>query len=386
MISEQFMQLGRWDLRLSPDTPLSVRHRFQEHDAIVITPTRVPQHASLTISTIVDVARYRAPILTLSGDRLEIGGDGIMWYGNDGNGNGYVDIPPPTSSLTWAQHLTDLASFFSTTGFTKATPVSVPADAWPASGGASQDLPTNVFERLTFLAETLGCEWRIDPDGTFRSGGANSSSLFQITPQVILQRGHEGRDLDLIGLRITGFGSDVDVSTRVTTGVVYDTPYGGTLWGTYSDTATQPQPKNVNGVSYTRNVVEYSTTIDNSTDGNARAEAIATAEAIREIVSVSVDTYDPGRWMKPGDYLWAYDPINRVYDNSQATTYHGQHVTPARLRLYGMDWSVRQGMGVYAVAHDGIGGDDVVDLTDYVEFEDSPCRLDLGAWRRSYDQ
>lgn len=386
MISEQFMQLGRWDLRLSPDTPMAVRQGFQEHDTILVTPTRVPAHASMTVSELADVARYRAPVLTISDDRTDIGGPGIMWYGNDGSGNGAVDLPPPTSSYTWAQHLNDLASFFSATGYTKATPVSVPAATWPAAGGLSEDLPVNVFERLTFLAETLGCEWRIDPDGTFRSGGANSSSLFQITPTVILQRSHEGRDLDLIGLRLVSLSRDIDASTRLTTGVVYDDAYAGSLLGVYSDTSTEPQPKNINGVNVTRNVVEFSSTIDNLTDGNARAQAIALAEPIQSVISATVDTYDPGRWMRPGDYLWVYDPVNKVYDNGEATTYHGQHVTPAKARLYGMDWSVRRGMGVYVAAHDGVGGDEIIDLTDYVVFEDSPCRLDLGAWRRSYDQ
>lgn len=384
MISEQFMQLGRWDLRLSPDTPLSIRDQFAEYMSILVTPTRVNFALSASFATLASVSRYRGPVLSIGPDRLDLSGHGMQWYLGDASGNGALVLPTSSTARTWAQHLTYMAGMFSASGLTKATPVDVPTATWPNTGGTSRDLPGEALRALLFLAETLKCEWHIDTSGYFRSGGAESSSLFQITPQVILQRSHEGRDLDLIGLHLVQMGRETDVATRLNSAAVYDTPEAGTLAGAYTE-YVEPRYHNAAQTAGTRTAVEFSSTIDNATDGAARAEAIVKAEAMVDSVTAIVDTYDPGRWMKPGDYLWAYDPINKVYDDGEATTYHGQHVTPAKFRLHGMDWSVRQGMGVYAAVHvDGINT--VLDLTDYVEFEDSPCRLDLGAWRRSYDQ
>lgn len=404
MISEQFMQLGRWDLKLSPDTPVQVRHLLKTGDQIVVTPNRVPlsdpaflgmsQDLSANIidiaNTVIESARYRGPILELSDGNTSLSGHGLLWYLGNSSGDGPMTRTTSASSRTWVQHLLWVDNPPDTAldgwnGLTKGSVVSAPAGTWPPTGTDPDELPYTVLDRLTVLAEALGAEFYVRPDGTFKHGGV-ASSLFTTTPEVILQRGREGRDLDLIGLRLVEMNPTFDWWTAVQDGIAYSDAGGGwvasssggageVLYGADGDDAWY-----VGADSYPQ-LTSFSTAI---------SDRAAESRLAEDRLTVSVDTYDPGRWMMPGDWLWTYDPVVGVADNTEATTYQGQHITPAKLRLFGMDWPVRQGMGVYRIERNW-GGTYAqppvcIDLTDYVIFEESPVRLDVGGRSRSYDQ
>lgn len=405
MISEQFMQIGRWDLRLSEDTPLTVREMLEPGSQIVITPTRAPfsgypadgGFVTITsgyeaqVESLLESARYRGPILEVGNRRTELAGHGMLWYLGNGSGSGPMTYSTNLTARNWLSHLINFVDSGSFTGnsqwngITRAAGLSLPAGTWPSATATDDDLPLNVLQRLTTLAERLGVEFYVDPQGNFQHCG--SSAHFVTTPQVILMAGHEGRDLDLIGLRLVELSNTTDRWTATNYAMAY---YKNSATSyTHSNTGTGvPNFDGADGLTY-----EYFGAGAISDSGGSYTQKLTELSGQfqeYEKVTATVDTYDPGRWMKPGDYLWAYDPISRIHDTGQATTYHGMHVTPAKLRLYGMDWSVRQGMGVYRLPSDfaGSGGYSpaVLDLTDYVEFEDSPCRLDLGARQRSYDQ
>lgn len=407
MISEQFMQLGRWDLRLSPDTPREIRGLIGNGDQIVVTPNRLPMSdmpalglgsetyaASLVAirDTILGAARYRGVILEIRDSKTQLAGHGMLWYLGNSSGSGPFTRTSSVSARTWAQHLAFVDNPPDTAldgwnGLTKVSGVSLPSGTWPTGTATEDELPYSVLQRLTELAGYLEVEFYVDPEGNFRHGGLDA--LFQTTPQVILMAGHEGRDLDLIGLRLVGLSRTEDYWEQVSDTLAFDTSSGFT--GT-QNTFGQSIIRAADG-----NLPWYVASQQYDAQGGTAPTAAADSLQARygtphNEVTATVDTYDPGRWMMPGDYLWAYDPINELYDDTEATTYHGMHVTPAKLRLYGMDWSIRQGMGVYRIEKfQGPSGQlvnhpVVVDLTDYVVFEDSPCRLDLGAWQRSYDQ
>ena len=401
MISEQFMQLGRWDLRLSPDTPASIRQFINPGDQIVITPTRVPfggypahDFATITsgyeaqIASLLEAARFRGPILEVGEKKTALGGHGLLWYLGNGNGDGmFTDWT--VSPKTWTLHMLDIAnqpdSPYSGFGGLTHSGTSLPSTTWPASGESADELPRNVLERLIYLAGVLDVEFYVTPTGLLRTCG--SSAWFVTTPQVILQSGHEGRDLDLIGLRLVSMERTEDYWT--TTGGAFVYGAGG---GSASSFNINLVLYGADGGDYDYAHLEELGSADSGDPSSLGLRAAVLADqynASNNVISASIDAYDPGRWMKPGDYLWAYDPLSEVYDDGQATTYQGQHITPAKLRLYGMDWSVREGMGVYRIPadHGGSAGryPPVLDITEYVEYEDSPCRLDLGAWRRPYN-
>ena len=401
MISEQLMQLGRWSLRLSPDTPLTVRQLIKPGDQIVITPNRVPYtdpswlgmgtgSASDTAvaDTVIESARYRAPILEIGNGGTELAGHGLLWYLGNSSGDGPLTRTTSASSRTWVQHLTWVdnppdTAFSGWNGLSKGSVVSAPAGTWPPSGSDPDELPYTVLDRLVALGEILGAEFYVKPDGTFKHGGTGSA-LFTTTPTVILQRGREGRDLDLIGLRLAGMDRTLDWWTLVQDGMTYSDAGGGWVAATSAGAGTTMYSASGSASMWYVGTDNYDQL---TTLGGATAAAEKRPEQDR--LTASIDAYDPGRWMMPGDWLWAYDPIMGVYDNTEATTYQGQHVTPAKLRLFGMEWPVRQGMGVYRIERWREGTVTLpvcVDLTDYVEFEDGPVRLDVGGRSRSYEQ
>jgi hypothetical protein len=289
--------------------------------------------------------------------------------------------PAGGQAWDWSDYLLEMESNHSQwtqVGLTQLAVVDEPADKWPDStADSSDDLPTNMFDELLFLAGVLGCEFYVTADRDFYSGGAESSNLFVTTPQVILMRGQAGRDIDLIGLNLAGWGVDYDAWDHASSVSVYGTG------GTSATSSVLLDVYAADGTASSRQVIEVSTTIDNANDAGKRAAAIGVDHRRRRTIDVKVDEYDVRRWMKPGDFVWAFDPVNQVYSSSQSTYYHGMYVTPEKLRVYGITWPIRDGMGVYLLNKDGSGTPAVVDLTDFVVWESGESTLEVDAPRRA---
>jgi len=390
MITERFMQLGDWDLQLSPETPLSVRQLLQENDQIVVVPARIV--ANMDRADLLSNARWRGVIMERGDDGTALSGNGMLWFIGNANGDGPMMnrwTPTPTG---WLGHLTLVSNDVAWNGLQTQFVSDAPTDTWPAAGGATDELSRVTRIRLEYLAAAIGAEYYVDAQGRFFSAAAGSSSIWQTTPRVILRRGHEGRDIDLIGLRIVEWGVTEDYWDATSGAKV-----GGDFSGTWFESTTiGPGPQGIlygaGGAQRGDNPGAYLRleTLSSEYDADSADQRMTylgryvTVEYQR--VQVSVDTYDPGRWMKPGDYVWAFDPINRVYDEAQFTAYHGEHVNPAKLRLFGMSWPIREGMGVYRLSRSSADDVQVVDLTDYVVYDDGPCVLEVGAPNRSYNE
>ena len=384
------MQLGDFGLKLSPETPLSVRELVRLNDTVMVTPARIPHAEVMSADNLKDAARWRGVVQEVSADRTEIRGAGMLYYLGNANGDGGYNPPYQSGAKDWSEHLTVInATNDAMGGLTVATVVDEPAATYPTTTDTTIDvLPPTTLERLLFLAGVLGCEFYVTPDDRFVSGGAGSDELWR-TGQVVLMRDHQGRDIDTIGLRIESWVVTEDAHDVVEYGWAVSTS-NGTAWLTGSAVASVYWFR-ADGTQ--GGVGGYYSRVDVKNDAGyglaARAQAIADEAIGRQRVDVSVRTIDPGRWMRPGDYLYAYDPIDGIHDAGNFVTYHGMHFNPASLRLFGMTWGVTPGMGVYRLGRDHGGAfvDDplIVDLTDWVQFEDDVVQLEVGAPGRSYD-
>lgn len=379
-VREGFMQIGGWDLRLSPQTPMSVRRLFGMYDQIVITPSRVPGSDASRADAVAN-ARYRGPLLEMSDDRTRLSGPGMLHYLTWPEGSATM-APGPGVVWDWTQYLDNMQTTFlmwSLSGLDRATVVDEPATTWPATtSDSSDDVPYNMFDALLFLAGVLGCEFYVTPDRVFHHGGANSNSLFTITtPNVILMRGQDGRDIDLIGLPLASWNVTYDAWDHL------DEVYVVGPGGAALESSSELVPYDAEGDASDRQLTVESSTIDNNTDAEKVGQATLDEHRPRRVVDVAVDAYDIGRWIKPGDYLWCFDPVNGVYDTANAVFYHGVHPTPEKLRLYGMRWPIQNGMGVYLLAGDNAATPAVTDLTDYVVWESGATTLEVDAPRRA---
>lgn len=378
MINEAFMALGDWDLRLKPDTPLSIRREVSRGDSIVITSTRAASVSSR--SDLLGVARWRGVLLELSEDRTALAGQGMLWYLGSGPGLGQyltVSVLP----RTWTTYLSAIDSYsdghgagFGWGGLVKQPDYPIPGGLWPNSGASDDDLPDTVLEILLYLAGVLDVEFYVTPDGKFYSGVAGSSYLFTITPTVIVMRGQSGRDAGLTGLEI----ADWRVSTDIYDSAFYIRVVSSA--GVGSADYTSEFHGDASGANTLIRTRYYTNTdVDNLTDAGLLVDSLKAKHGPRRTVAVSVNAYDVGRWLSPGDYLYAYDPIDQLYDDTNKVQYHGMQVCPAKLRLYGMRWPIQQGMGVYRLASFTSDTPQVTDLTDYVEFESGPATLEVDA-------
>lgn len=371
------MQVGEWSLTMRPDFPLALRSQIDHYWQLAVTPSRVPG-LDASRSDVVANARYRGPLLEMSDDRTRLRGAGMLhyltWSENPAPG------PALGSAWDWTDYLLEMESNHSQwtqVGLDLAAVVDEPATTWPDTTlDEPADLPTNMFEELLFLAGVLGCEFYVTPQRDFHHGGAGSSSLWTTTPTVILMRGQSGRDIDLIGLELVRW----DVSSDA-----WDHASLATVWSTAAtDSATSSvSAYNAEGSVAWRDWLEVSEEITSADDAEKRALALVDIRSVRRTVEVSVADRDPGRWIKPGDWLWAYDPVNGVYDTAQATYYHGMHVTPAKLRLYEMRWPISQGMGVYLVNANASATPDAIDVTDYVSWGSGPTTFEVDAPSRA---
>lgn len=376
MIREEFMRLGGFDVSLDPQVPQSIKRRIENYDQVVVTQGRLD--GDLTRTTLTQSAIYRGVITGWSDRKTSLKGAGMGWFLGNERGLGPRIDWLFSAGRDWSDWLSVITTDSGWAGMIVAAVVDEPATTWPdASATDDGTLPLTTRDLVDELAALLGCEYYITPDGYFRSGGENSDDLFTVTtPTVILVRDHEGRDVDLVGLRVIDLDQELDYSQAGNGAYVLGS--GGTA-GSSSVGSGRRLPYNVNGTSMNHWLVEEDDSLDTGNDCFAKAVGLSNQLSGRELYRAVVDDRWPGRWMRPGDYLWVYDPELGIYDDTESTMYRGEFMQPARLRLYGMSWPIRDGMGVYRLAKASTDSPEIEDLTDYVLVEEGDVELSVGA-------
>lgn len=398
MINETFMRLDDWSLRLDPETPLSVRKECRKRDQVVITESRID--GDLDRDTLTRAALFRGPILKRSNQMTEFGGAGMEWFLGDAAGYGPLITWSFLANRTWANWVSRITSGSIETGagwagLTYASGIDIPATVFPDAGATDDGFPYSVVggynyatnrELLEIIGGAIGVEWDITPDGIFQAVGAGSGNYWQggsgSTPLVVIMRGHEGRDINLIGLEVVDLDREED-STRTPSDVAVLSD------SAYASTSVEAAWRDVVGDSFKHLALERSTA-DTSADVASlaadRAEALQTTDNYRAVVR----EWYPGRFIKPGDYVWAFDDICEINSSAEGEgiLYRGEWVAADTLRCYGIRWAIREGMGVYRLSR----GDpatyetdrtEVLDITDYVLPEDGDCELIIGSPEQS---
>ena len=387
MINEQFMALGDFSFRLKPDTPWEIRRLIRYSDSIIVTPTRVP-HDQMDADDIKEAAAYRGVVLEHGPDRLDFGGNGPLWYLGNARGDGPNLGQWTVTEWDWSDHMLWISGQSGWNGVQLLAVVDEPSATWPPSGADIDELPKITRPRIEYLAGVLGVEYHLDPLGQLHNGGAGSSSIWTTDPTVILQRGQAGRDVGLVGLDLERWDVSGDFYDATVGAVVAGTEGGAWLPTSYFNTepvygASGTSPASIPG-GYAR-IEEQSS--NGGTGAASRAQYLATEVlSERRSIECSVNTYWPGRYMKPGDWLWCHDPANQIWNDGYNTWYHGRHLNPDKLRLFGMRWPLKKPMGLYRLGRKHSGGSPdsplIVDLTDWYLPETGPATLEIEAPRR----
>lgn len=375
MIETRLMATGGWDLTLRSDTPQSVLDLVDDaafFGHIIVTPTWVDPNA-VTESQLRELARYVGVYRARADGGRSMSGPGLaMWLGDEDDKG---DLKVTTSGSATAT-FTAFWEFWESSGMLNGLTL---GDVEAIGGTWKVKAPPLVTGRTLIekLSRQVDGEWRINPDGTIDAGTA--TYLFVDTPTVVLTREGGARDLNVRGLPVTTWGDQIDAedyATGVLVPYADDTNYA-------ADRDDTPPYKRLDGEDMILERVVEAPNISSATQAENLAEKErAKTNDVRIEIAPSVDVYDIGEFVEPGDAIYAYDPSVNVVNLSTETIHRGQTIFPMSKRVYATVQPIRQGMGKYLRLPDASGT--VVDLTRWVAAEDGDCTLEVGAARRAF--
>ena len=361
-VTERVQADGQWTITLSAATPKTVRDRIGLLDHVVVTGARLTDTA-LDTATVLAQARYCGVLRDRPGDEAEqgyrIGGPALSWWLKTVVTETAVSHTDGTFS-TWVGSLLGLVDDRLTVGTVQTV-----------SGMLthSSHLET-VKTALNYVADHFGAAWRVNADGTVDVG----DDLFT-SGEAVIVRGTSGREPNVAGLSADRLetGEDLeDYANRVVvvadegeTVAADETPSGDITFQTVLG----------NPARITRLVAAPNTDTDNVSTVAARE--LSNRNQTRRALTLSSDVYDIGRDVKAGDTVEVYDPDVGLVDTGRQLLYRGRTINPVALETYAVTWPVQDGMGVYLLTDDG-----VVDLSEWVVWEDGPSRLEVGAQSR----
>ncbi len=376
MITERYRGHGRFDLRLSDDTPSDVVTQLVEFGHVVITDSPVDP-AALGDSGMLAAARYTGVVyrparrLDLS---VRLAGYGPLIHLGDQDGKGDIIETPwrPTASWTFADWINGLLGTINGTP-SPLQPGTVTNVAPPSSGDRTIYVRyLNRRQVLDYIVDYYSASYRVNPDFTVDAGP--ESALFNVTPTVVLFD-RAGEDPVTDGLPATVLDVEWDADDWTSRVVLFgEGQQTETIVVGTADVATNPY-KDPQGNPLVRKR-PVSSPITESGEASVVAQAQLNRFAnVSGVVTAATDHPRIRSLVQPGDNIWAWFPEGRVVDTSQQTTHRGELLSPLVLRVWEIRWPVREGMGVYYRDADG----NYIDLTPYVRWETGQARLKVGA-------
>lgn len=361
--------LGEWGITLRKDTPQSVLDSLTYFGHVAISSGRVDpaEYGDLMLRS----ARYVGVNLVRSfgEDNKKIGGQGMAFWLGDGDDKGYTIEAPLV--------------FPAGTAFNAAIPLILPPTVSAGTiynqTGTYQDTVQWKSRRaaLDYITSLFNSEWRVNGDATVDVG--RPDQLYVTTPKAAILRNRDGLEMDYRAAKgRANLDSDVkDFTTRV---LLLAEGSEATTVSATADIAPALNPyKDLKGnpVVLTRVVSEQQTSTGNA---SARAQLqLNRFTSPRDALKLTTKWYDIRGDISPGDYVWVFDPEAKLSNPANPIDFHGEYLTPMKLRVFQMSWPVEKGMGV--AFRDYLGN--WTDITDWVVFESGDTDVVVGGYNRS---
>lgn len=373
MITEKLMAAGGWSLRLKESTPQSVLDEIDIVDRafslIAVTPARLdPTNlGAYTPSSVRSAARY-VGVYRARPDKFTIEGAGLAVLLGDEDGKGPVLVDGYSYDAgTLSDWVGDLMT---------GDPNGIAEGTVTNTGYTQTGAYRYVTVRQALDAVTTACraEWRIN--NTLTLDAASTSTLFVTSPVVMAMRGGEGTDPEIIGIQAVELAPVVDAEDYITSAIVIANGDGSgaveqstLLAGPYFYYAPDGTAMDITQVFDSGNIT--------ADDANTTAATLqAQGSVIRRAVTLIADTPDIKGKIAVGDYMYVYDPLTEgLFEPSAYVRFRGLDTFPITSRVYGYEWPVLSGMGVYLLTSQSTSR--VVDLTDWIEFEEGTTRIEL---------
>lgn len=374
-VTEGLMKVGSWSFKLD-DAPLSVRQNLDWFANIVITPARI-KDPNVDLDDLLAAAVYSGIVTKRNQGEGQFGGPGLLGYLESGKGHcgstaSVAGIPSWPATFTQIIQAW-LAGNANSNGISYGTGYS--ATATTVAEMDAEDYYPRTKPLLDQAAAQTGNEYRPRPDGSV-DWGINTALFTYTTPTVLVSPGRHGVDGGITALRLNQWsvGADLD-------------DFRNFAWMRSTDKAYTVSTSGAAGsLSSLRGwggsvVLRYTDRLTtNSTDTGDVADAANVAAALyaepNYRIECTVDDFCVPRLLVPGDYLLCYDPENDLTGNYQIAAFFGADLMAMRLRCVGYTWPIAAGMGVYGIKN---GTTTITDLSDFVRWESSPTRLELGS-------
>lgn len=359
-VTQRLMAPGGFSLKLRTDAdefPDALVKQIDGWDQLVITANRLEPITGFSDVNILSAAIYSGVITGFPQPGEFTGYDASVLMGTPDGAGQVIDTVLSRSAWTLSQWAGDL---FPTNDVTAGVITTTGANAVTAS----YQFCTR-REAWTSVCRLAGAEWRVNPD--FTVDAAVPATLFVSTPRVVVTRKAEGTDGPYQGLEGSMLQLSKDFDQYTNRAIVIGQGAAGNV---KTGTAGFTSPYTAPGGS----PLVMSRFVNSPTDGAANAlilagEVVDAYSEPRRELRLSSRTYTVGRFVEPGDWIYAYDQVGGLYDTANQITYRGELITPLRLRVYAITWPIEEGMGVY-VRRKALGGAvTYVDLTDHVAWE-----------------
>ena len=396
------MGQGNFSVTFSQEfTPTEIIESIKEWGHIVITPNEIDVN-TLSDSDILSTSRYTGIVLNraLEDGVVSINGTGLQLYLGDGNSKGMVIAESKNIGKVRVYTNTTLAeSLFNSTvssgkpfgimrneaGSTQAITQGTIYE--PSGTYIGQHFVQTALGALKEISEYLNVEYRINANATIDAGPkANLFNGVNTDPSTIVVKTGYGEDPNFDGVVPQGLRTEFDAADWVNrVDFIGEVGYFDTATDVAGEANLSSNPyKDLHGNALTRVALVQEPEVP--TDQlNSRAQLMLTElSRVKKVLNLDLEQYEVSGDMKPGDFIFAFDPdIGFVDTSTDATaesrdlyevTFRGQVITPVKVRVVGLTFPIANGMGVYFRDKDG----NYTDLTQYVQFEGGAAQVELG--------
>ena len=402
-VQEKVMAPGTFQVQLSAtSTPNSIINSIDPWGQILIHTTRVDEN-TISNQDMIKEARYVGVVQNLEYDleSFMVSGKGTMVYLGDTDSRGLVVAETSTSGAVRSytnDSLSDVLDRTTSAPFgllrtgdtaaqqavrTKAGSIINPTTGTTTYTG--DHYLESAYKAVKFVCEHFDAEFYVDNEGYIYAGRPDDIfSGHDTDPTAIILREGQGEDPNIEGF----------IPASITTG------FNAEEYITKVELIPTSESKEVSMAEATVSVNEYKDLFNenlkriqvvkdaSSVESNYQARAnLALSEynRLKKTVNVSLQGYDIAGSFKVGDKIFIYDPEVGFEDtDSKAsaesrslfqTVYQGQTINPEKIRVVGMSYPIQDGMGVY---YRNSSTGNIIDLTDYVEFETGDISLEIG--------
>ena len=401
-VTERLMGQGNFSVNFSQEfTPTEIIESIKEWGHIVITPNEIDIN-TLSDSDILSTSRYTGIVLNraLEEGIVSINGTGLQLYLGDGNSKGMVIAESKNIGKVRVYTNTTLSESLFNSTVSSGKPFGIMRDESgntqaitqgtiyePSSTYIGQHFVQTALGALKEITEYLNVEYRVNANATLDAGPpANLFNGVNSDPSTIVVKTGYGEDPNFDGVVPQGLRTEFDATDWVSrVDFIGEVGYFDSATDVAGEANIASNPyKDLHGNALKRVglVQEPEVPTDQL---NSRAQLMLTElSRVKKVLNLDLEQYEVSGDMKPGDYIFAFDPdIGFVDTSTDATaesrdlyevTFRGQVITPVKVRVVGLTFPITNGMGVYFRDKDG----NYTDLTQYVQFEAGAAQVELG--------